>query len=100
MGIRSFLPVSRYHGITVDLASLNHHTLHGPGDGGQVDSPGLRRIEPELRAARHGWLAVSREKTLHIAVWGKTEQEARLRFASEIEAWARLRDLPELPLEG
>lgn len=43
----------------------------------------------------YGWLAVSRSGSLQIGVIGTSEQEARERFAQELEAWALLADQQE-----
>jgi hypothetical protein len=55
-------------------------------------------IEPEVRPARRGWLAVSRPgSALRIGVVGQDEDDARRRFADELKAWAELvaREEPE-----
>jgi hypothetical protein len=45
-----------------------------------------------------GWLAVSTPYSpLHIGVVGSTEEEAVTRFGQAVEAWARLREIPDEP---
>ena len=54
------------------------------------------QIKPELFPAPNGWLAVSGpDSPLRIAVIGASEDEALARFTEALEAWARLRAIPD-----
>lgn len=56
----------------------------------------IRATRPVLRPTPHGWLATSApEYLLQIGVRGVDEEDARLRFRDEVEAWALLHDAPE-----
>lgn len=56
----------------------------------------VRSIEPVVKKTTEGWLAISETLApLRIAVVGRSEDEARERFAESREAWATLRGLPD-----
>ena len=55
----------------------------------------MTTVEPRLRVAPNGWLALSPDG-FHpgIGVFGATEEDARLRFQDELAAWADLHNRP------
>ncbi len=58
-------------------------------------------IQPQVQRARVGWLAVSEPGSLIcIGTVGDTEDEARRRFQEALQAWQRLHDRGEGPMQA
>jgi hypothetical protein len=52
----------------------------------------IEETEPDVKPVQNGWHALSRE--LNLAVWGKTEDQARQRFEEAVAKAAELRARP------
>ena len=54
--------------------------------------------EPKVEPVRNGWHALS--ATLHLAVWGQTEDEARAAFKEAVERDEEIRSRPAQGLDA
>lgn len=61
----------------------------------------VRAMMPTVTITPTGWLALSAPQSpLNIGVVAATKSEARERFGESVEAWARLRELPDPYKDG
>lgn len=76
----------------VSKAFLRKHILRHTSDGSTVDL--METTEPKIEPVKNGWHALS--PTLHLAVWGATENDARAAFVEAVERDTEIRSRPAL----